>query len=602
MLYKILKLIKKTLLRTPLPACLFLGTAIGLLLYSIPKKRYTALHNAKAAYPHKPPWELCKIVRMSFINLGLSIIENFIAQRLAAFVVLKGIDNFDKNGGIIVGIHEGSWELYNYCLAKHINYSILVKPQKNEQLNRFINDCRKVSGIKVCFNIKELIRQLRRCSFTGLVIDHGAGNNALLIDFFSHKVPTPRGAVYMAKKFNKKIFPCFGYRINGFSHVLEIGCPIDPAGKEEEDLLTVLNKIYEDFLIRHPKEYVWYYKRFKHKRNRDVIILSDSKPGHIKQSQALLSFIKEKSYIIRPRTIHVEFRNQLMRIFAEICALFSGKSCSGCGWCLKIILKPDSYKELISVYADVVISTGSISAPVNAIFSFFLGAKSINILRPNTPLSKFNLTIIPEHDRIQSDHATTIKGALFYPSDLAKKSNDCIKQFKLSPSKKISFFLGGVLHGKQEFLSNLNYFIDNLKIFSQSRGYSLLLSTSRRTPAEAGKIIENELEKFPGTEAIVYANKNNYDFIFDGFVALSDIIFVSGESISMISEVASLKKTCVCVVLERYADKHFVFLDSLRDEVNLLEFPFDIEKAPMCISSIFETNKEIIGHAIEKIF
>ena len=39
----------------------------------------------------------------------------------------------------------------------------------------------------------------------GMVLDHGVEEDALVVDFFSHLVPTPKGGVYLGKKFNKKV-------------------------------------------------------------------------------------------------------------------------------------------------------------------------------------------------------------------------------------------------------------------------------------------------------------------------------------------------------------------------------------------------------------
>ncbi len=50
----------------------------------------------------------------------------------------------------------------------------------------------------------------------GVVIDQGAEVDALEIPFFSHLVPTPKGAVYLARKFNKKIYTSFCLRQNNF--------------------------------------------------------------------------------------------------------------------------------------------------------------------------------------------------------------------------------------------------------------------------------------------------------------------------------------------------------------------------------------------------
>ena len=439
----------------------------------------------------------------------------------------------------------------------------------------------------------------------GVVIDHGAEEDALYIDFFPHLVPTPKGGVYLAKKFNKYIYTTFCYRKVGFSHVLEIGPPVDPSGKDEREILEGLNKIYQDYLTKYPWEYFWYYKRFKHKRDRDAVILSDKKLGHVKQSRAFLSFFsekaKERGYEVKDKIVEVGYKNTFCKVMADVLAFFAGKGDIWCGRALSILLNRKTWNILDTVYADVVISTGAHIAPINKLFSSYLNAKSAVILRPNIPLNRFDVAIIPEHDRVYPKNCTIVKGALSYPERIKEKTLNCKRFFGLGDTKKISFFIGGPLADKEEFLQNLDRFLQKLKKFSLDKEYKVLVSTSRRTPKEAELSIERELKDFRNTEAIVIANTDNQDFTFEGFGSLSEIIFVSSESISMVSEVASLSKPCVCVFLEPEDIKRKLFLDSIEDEVIFLRNPYDFNFSKIVEPSIFANNKMILNEAVARL-
>lgn len=585
----------------PLWICYVLGQIIGLFFYLSSKKRHIAFKNIKSVFPAKTNREIKTIIRKNFRNLGLGIVESLIARKILKYVRLEGKENITKEGGILVAIHEGSWELYNFYIANSLRYKMFAKEQKKKNLDRFLNELRNESSLGVCFSLKETIKSLNDGYMVGLVIDHGAEDNALLVDFFTHLVPTPKGALYLAKKLNKHIYPCFGYRKKGFSHVIEIGKPIDPTGKDDLVLLKQLNRIYEKYLQMYPWEYLWFYKRFKRKKDLDITIISDGKIGHLKQSQAFLSIFMEQDYTIRSKVIEIKYKNQFTRFFAELCALICTKSCLGCGRCLGFIIAKETMDKLNKTYADIVVSTGSIVAPVNRIFASYLGAKSVVILRPNIPLRKFDLSVIPEHDRIDAKNSVKIKGALSYPTDLKNKMNDCRKFFDLSDNKKIAFFLGGPLSNEKKYVNNLKIFTEKLKEFSLSNGYKILLSTSRRTQKDIEDYIEKTFAGFINTEAIVYPSRTNYDFVFDGFASLSEAAFVSNESISMISEVISLKKPCVCVPLEQHLDKHKVFLQSIEKEVIFLDYPYDIKQIPPVISVIFEENRRKVEEGIKRL-
>jgi len=151
---------------------------------------------------------------------------------------------------------------------------------------------------------------------------------------------------------------------------------------------------------------------------------------------------------------------------------------------------------------------------------------------------------------------------------------------------------------KREFAANLKVFIPKLKRFCLKKGYGILVSTSKRTPPEIDRYIEEKFKGFSQTQALVIFNRENYDFVFEGFSALADITFVTSESISMVSEAASFNKVCVCVFLEIEDDKRRVFLETVKQEVVFLRRPFSIENTELKPSSIWDRNRKIIKEAI----
>ncbi|MCF7907755.1 MAG: mitochondrial fission ELM1 family protein [Candidatus Omnitrophica bacterium] len=600
-MYRFCKQLQKILLKTPLWIIWFLGKTIGLGFYYHPRKRRVAFRNIKLAFPEKSYSEVHSILKRSFCYLALDVIENLIASRIYPYVTIKGEENLTADGGIFVGIHAGNWETAISLFAHKHTFAVFAKQQKNKELDRFLNEVRQDGKINVVFSLKELIRYLKQKNLIGIVIDHGAEKDAPVVEFFSHLVPTPRGSVYLAKKFNKKIFPDFCYRKERFYHVSEIGKPIDVVGRDDKEVLRSLYKIYENYLRKYPWEYFWYYKRFKRKINRDVVILSDGKIGHLKQSKALLKILEEGENPVRSQVIKITYRSQVHRFIADILATCIGSNMVFAGRLLSLLVDKKSWQALDSVCMDIVISTGSIVAPVNKLLASYLGARSAVILRPNVPLRKFDLAVIPEHDRIRSPQAVSIKGALCYPENLTDKINKCKSIFQLSEEKKISFFVGGPLLDGKEFFTNLRSFVFGLKIFAEKNNYKIILSSSRRTPKEVEEYLQQEFNHFSHTEAWVRASQANFDFVFEGFNALADIAFVSNDSISMISESVSINPFTVCVWLGIEDDKHKVFLDSIKDEINFLKPPYDLESITLRSSNMFLKNKEKLAFALKEL-
>lgn len=597
-----LKIVKKIFLNLPLWALALIGRLLAFILSLNLRKKRIAYLNLKVAFPERKYSNLRYILKKSYYNFSLSLIEAFVPERFYRQIELKGQDQL-KNPGICVGIHSGSWELINLFFAQNYKFAILANPQKNKKLDYFLNQIRSSQGLKVCLDPKALIRCIKNNYYIGMVVDHGSEAGADLVVFFGQVIPAPKGAAFLAKKFKRKVYLFFSRRIGTFRHQLELLDVVDPMLKNQNELLQHFSHIYQKQLTQYPHEYLWAHKRFKHKKNREVLILSDGKPGHIKQSLALLSILRENpDYQVNDKIIVINYRNYFMRVvanfFAGFCPNFSPSQIRA----LKILLDNQSYRQLASTFSDIVISTGNFTAPIVKIFSSSIGARSGVILRTNLSPAKFDLAIVPEHDRFYSSQAVKIKGALTYPDNLEEKKKNCQSFFSLGSKKKISVFIGGPVSDQAEFIRQLKYFIKQLKKFSQENDYRLLVSASRRTPPEAEEYIQEELGSFVFTEALVIASKKNYDFVFEGFVLSSDFVLCSSESISMITEIVSLQKPCVCVFLESEDDKRKVFLNSIKNEVSFLRYPFRIITEGLKISKMCDKNRKIIKKAANKLF
>ncbi|MCD6229011.1 MAG: mitochondrial fission ELM1 family protein [Candidatus Omnitrophica bacterium] len=571
----LIRLVYRLVRFLPLFLSLFLGKVVGLGFYYFDKKKKRiAFINLKQVFPKKTNKFIFSIIRKSFISFGISFIETLIVDRLKNRVRIQFREALPPSGNILVGIHEGSWEFYNSCLTDRFKYAIFVREQRNLAMDKFLNELREKSSLKICTSLKEVAKLLKKNWWVGMVVDHGAEKNSEIVDFFNIPVPTPGGAVYLAKKFGKKIYPAFGYR-EGNYHIGIIDKPIDCGGKETREILREINKVFEDFLNSYPWTYLWWYKRFKRKKKRRILILSDGRAGHLKQSLNLVDVLEESPYSIEKDILEINYKNRFARFLAEIFASFSTKSCLGCGRCLKFFLDSRNIEFMSKNFFDLVVSTGSLCAPVCAIYSKSLGAKSCCILKPNVTLSKFDLVIAPHHDGVRGKNVVQIKGALSHFKDLQKKVEEGKRLLNLGKDKKVSLFLGNFIYKEKEFCENLKIFLSKLKEFSLTKGYKLLVSTSRRTSLSVERMLRESLANFPNLESLVIVREKNYPFVMETFISLSEIVFVSSDSVSMISESLSIGRPTVSVFLEKMRYRHLNFLNSLKDDfLNFLVFPY----------------------------
>jgi len=57
------------------------------------------------------------------------------------------------------------------------------------------------------------------------------------------------------------------------------------------DNLQKLAGIYERYLQQYPHEYLWTYKIWKYGKEREILILSDGKAGHLHQAESAAKLI-----------------------------------------------------------------------------------------------------------------------------------------------------------------------------------------------------------------------------------------------------------------------------------------------------------------------
>ena len=144
----------------------------------------------------------------------------------------------------------------------------------------------------------------------------------------------------------------------------------------------------------------------------------------------------------------------------------------------------------------------------------------------------------------------------------------------LKPPKGLTLglLLGGDAKRFKLSADLLKPLIGQIKLFLEKHNAEILLTTSRRTSRETEDLIKQEFAGYSRCRLLVIANEKNIPEAVGGILGLSDIVIVSPESISMISEAASSGKYAVVFqpaafigkrhsrFLENAADKKYIYL------------------------------------------
>ncbi len=649
LIYLIVRAFGFIISRLPMSAALALGRVIGIVGYYISSKHKSiAYSNLKVAFARsKKPSEIKYIVKRLFQNYGQNLVEIFHLpsihkQGWEKFMKVEGQQHVQealkqKKGVILLAMHFGSWELSSFMgqVLGH-PYKVLAKPQgRYTQLDDLLNSYRQCVGSDVILRgrgTRELVEGLRNNDVIGMVVDQG-GKDGTLAKFFGRSASMAIGAIRIGLKLGVPI--CFSIivREQGSFHrlIIDAPLPLTKTGDSEKDILANLNKIVkimEGYITRYPWEYMWFYKIWKYSKEATTVIVSDGKAGHLRQSQAVGAAIEnalsQRQIQATTETVEVSFKNRFCeKFFSVFCFLIPARFSQGRLRYLKWFLTKKSFLDLARVKADFVVSCGSAAAGVNFLLSRDYRAKSICILKPGIlGFRRFHLVILPHHDKHGSGdlnkNVVYIQGAanLINPEYISGQSGLLLNRYshlKNRGKTKIGVLLGG--NNKNSILTEaqIKILMGQIKSACEQIDAEMLVTTSRRTPSNIESFLQREIKGDARCPMLIIANRDNVPEAVGGILGLSDIIVVSGDSISMVAEAASCGRNTIVFASEKRKsnslgkDKHDIFVEKLSAdghvvfsaEKNIGHFICDMAKNKIKTKPI--DNSRVIFEAVKQV-
>ena len=579
--------------RIPLETGLRIGDFLGCVYFFFSKKSRMAYINLKAALGEQfTPQERRKIARDHFRHAGQSIVEILSLRRIGPECLEKNITahaperlreiSESGRGGVLITAHFGNWEFLQIVggFLGAPTY-VLAADQKYPRLNEFLNQLRESRGsvsVSRGVGIRALYRALREKKFIGMLGDQSAGKTeGIILPFFGRKTTVPTGAFELAQRSNAVILPCFMARVQGikqevyFCKALEEDLSLDPQACVEFQAKQYL-RVLEDFIRKYPDQWLWANKRWKYCWNRRILILSDGKAGHFKQSEAVAELLSNfKEYHGRPglefeiERIHVEYRSEWHRkIFFFLAFLMKPWIQGRLHW-LKPFFTEETQKAVEKANADFIIAAGSGLAPLQMCLAAETGAKKIVIMKPPFPYSMtdYDLAIVPAHDGGKVPKHTF--RCVIMPSGykVHDRSGD-IQQLKQKvggePRIKIAVFIGGATREFDLTIPDMERFCSVLKRIAPKAG-DYVITTSRRTSAPVADFLKKNLSQHPGCRLLVIANEDNPSYAAGGMMGLADLLIVTEDSLAMISEAVGTGKRVIVLSLGEgeLPDKHYRF-------------------------------------------
>lgn len=553
----------------PMSFNLWLGRRIGFFIYVFSGNRKKVTYsNLKAAfYSEKTPKELRRLTKMVYRHMGETFVELVAMTKVdkayvEKYIKVHNLDRLERasrnpKGMVFVSAHFGNWELS--CVAavnKGYVMHLIARDQKMQRLNELFNKLRESKGnfvIRKGMDIKNVFKVLHAGKTIGLLGDQNAGVNGQLVDFFGRPASLAQGPYRFAQKCGAWVLPAFIWRVKGPYHEVMIEEPLEI--KEGEDLLPYMrryNELLEKHIKAHPDQWFWMHKRWKVTPLKKILVLDDGKKGHLKQSLAVVKQIKnyrrDKGFSEENTPVdivRIGFRSIFRRSVFSVLSRVASRKAQGKQRLLEWALDSESYQNAIMRYADVIVSCGSALSGVNAALKSENYGRSVAVLDPGPIFRKrFDVVVIPAHDLkgmkpTDNMALTDLAPNLIEPSVLAdipvtpkpEGSGPCIglliggdnKYFEIGPDVARAVAVG-------------------VKSACGRTGGRFYVTTSRRTSPEAEAILKEMLGADTRSAGFVIGREDPDERTVEKILAASDVIVVSGESISMVSEAVSSGK------------------------------------------------------------
>jgi KDO2-lipid IV(A) lauroyltransferase len=579
--------------RIPFAVGLRIGDVAGRMVFYVSNKRHAAYINLKAALGSQlTPSERWKAVRAHFGFMGQTVVEVMSFKQMRRKhhdlnVKVHHIERYEEllrsgHGGVLITAHFGNWELLQlWSGLRGTPIYVLTREQKFPRINGLINELRESHGsvsISRGAGIRGLIRALREKKMIGVLGDQSAGKTeGIILPFFGRRTTVPVGAFQLAHRTDAFIMPFFIVRTGGPEHevyseeVLKDDPSLEPDARVEFQVRQYL-KVLEGFIRKFPNQWLWENKRWKYCWDRKIVILSDGKAGHFKQSEVVAEMLGEfKEFHGRPglkfetERIHVEYRSAFHRTVLFLAAFFIKPWIQGRLHWLAPFLTPESQKAIEQANADYVVAAGSGLAPVQMLLAQETGAKKIVIMNPPFPYSMtdYDLAIVPAHDGGKVPKRTL--RCVIMPSGykVLDRSTDVKElQSKLGEGicPKMAVFLGGATRGYDLTVSDMEKLCSVLKRTSPRAG-DYMITTSRRTTAPVERFLKSALSQHPACRLLVIASEENPPYAAGGMMGLADLLIVTEDSLAMISEAVGTGKRVIVLSLGEgeLPEKHYRF-------------------------------------------
>jgi len=201
-------------------------------------------------------------------------------------------------------------------------------------------------------------------------------------------------------------------------------------------------------------------------------------------------------------------------------------------------------------------------------------AFTIYVQDPRMNPQAFDLVISPEHDQLRGPNVITMIGSPNRVTDLRLKNEAQIFSEELTsfPTPRALFLIGGVSKTHRLTEADHMFHVKHARDLL-TKGYSLFITTSRRTP-EATKSAWRDFAK---TEETVWLYEGDGPNPYFAFLNAADMILVTEDSTNMLTESCATGKPVYRLPMQGKAGKFQTLYDALEKRCGVVRYREDHE-------------------------
>lgn len=258
--------------------------------YVIKYRRKVVYENLKNAFPEKSEKEIKSVAKGFYHHLSDVMIENIVSlfmkpAKIEKFVSFKNIEVltnlYHKNKNItgLIG-HYGNWEFLT-AVPPHTSYAVLsvYKPLRNKFFDRKTYEMReKLDAIPVpmkkVYKVITRYEKSRQPYILGMVADQSPPQREInyWTTFMNQDTAFFTGSEKIARRFNHAIVFTLVHKVKRGHYEVEFTELFENASETKENEITeAYARNLENIIREKPEYWLWSHRRWKHKRNKNVV-------------------------------------------------------------------------------------------------------------------------------------------------------------------------------------------------------------------------------------------------------------------------------------------------------------------------------------------